>query len=537
MLTKLVVRDFALVESLELDLGAGLTAFTGETGAGKSLLIEALGFLAGARGSTDWIRSGARRLEVSGRFEDGGRAVDVRRELDEEGRSRVFVDGKPSTVAALARLAESFVDFHGQHEHQTLLKPSAQLELLDGSAKLDAARAAMAAAWARRQELSDRLAALQMSEEERQRRLDLLRFQVSELEAADLKEGEEAELEADLPRLKHAARLGELAAEAYQRLYEAEGSAEEQLGAAERLLEEMARLDPALGPAREALSRARDSAGEAAAALGTYKDGEGADPERLSQLLTRLDQLAKLKRKHGGTLSDLVAARDRMSSELETLESHGERSADAEKALAAAEKDARTKAEELHKARLKGAKKLAEKALSQLGGLGLEKARLSVSVEWEDEALGPTGADRVEFLLAANPGEPMRPLRSVASGGELSRVMLALKTALAEADRVGTLVFDEVDAGVGGAVGAAVGERLAALGTRRQVLVVTHLPQVACRAARHYEVAKAVKAGRTQTKVAALGGADRVEALARMLAGKTVTEASRRHAKELLETA
>jgi DNA repair protein RecN (Recombination protein N) len=536
MLSRLTVRDFALVEQLDLELGPGLTAFTGETGAGKSLLIEALGLLAGGRGSTDWIRAGARRLEVAGRFMDGGKAVEVRRELDEDGRSRVFLDGKPSTVAALSRLAEGFVDFHGQHEHQTLLRSAAQLELLDGSAKLGPARAAMAAAWAKRAELSDRLAALQMSEEERQRRLDLLRFQVSELEAVDPRPGEEAELEAELPRLKHAARLGELAAEAYARLYEAEGSAEETLGAAERALEEMARLDPSLTSAREALARARDAASEAAAALGAYKDGEGADPERLTQLLSRLDQLAKLKRKHGGTLEDLVAARARMAAELETLESHGERSADAEKALAAAEKDARAQAEDLHKARLKAAKKLSERTLTQLDGLGLGKARLSVSVEWEDEALGPSGADRVEFLLAANPGEPMRPLRSVASGGELSRVMLALKTALAEADRVGTLVFDEVDAGVGGAVGAAVGERLAALGARRQVLVVTHLPQVACRADSHFDVAKAVKGGRTQTRVARLEGPGRVEALARMLAGKTVTEASRRHARELLET-
>ena len=278
MLKKLVVRDFALVESLELELGPGLTAFTGETGAGKSLLVEALGFLAGGRGSTDWIRTGARRLEVAGRFEQDGKAFEARRELDEDGRSRVMLDGKPATVTALARLAEGLVDFHGQHEHQTLLRPVAQLELLDGFARLDAPRAAMAAAWGRRRELSDRLSALQMSEEERQRRLDLLRFQVSELEAVDPRPGEEAELEAELPRLKHAARLGELAAEAYARLYEAEGSAEEQLGAAERSLEEMARLDPALGAAREALARARDAASEAASALSAYKDGEGADP-------------------------------------------------------------------------------------------------------------------------------------------------------------------------------------------------------------------------------------------------------------------
>ncbi|MBI3298992.1 MAG: DNA repair protein RecN [Elusimicrobia bacterium] len=537
MLTRLTIKNFAVVEALELELGAGLTAFTGETGAGKSILVEALGFLAGGRGSADWLRAGAARLEVSGSFVSGGKTVSVRRELDGEGRSKVFLDGKPGTVSALARLCEGLVDFHGQHEHQTLMRPGSQLELLDAFAGLEAQRAAMTEAWARRAELSAQLAALQMSAEERERRLDLLRFQASELKVCDPRPGEEAELEAELPRLKHAARLGELAGAAYARLYEAEGSAEEQLGAAERSLEEMARLDPSLEPAREALARAREAASEAASALGAYKDGEGADPARLDEVLTRLETLAKLKRKHGGTEEDLVAALRRFEAELAALENHGERSGAVETALAAAEKKALSLASDLHKARVKAGKRLSERAQAELAGLHLDKARLAASVELDDEALGPTGADRVEFLLAANPGEPLKSLRAVASGGELSRVMLALKTVLAEADRVGTLVFDEVDAGVGGAVGAAVGERLAALAKRRQILVVTHLPQVACRAAAHLEVAKGVRGGRTQTRVARLDGKARVEALARMLGGRAVTEASRRHALELLETA
>ncbi|MDE2292883.1 MAG: DNA repair protein RecN [Elusimicrobia bacterium] len=537
MLSKLSVRNFAVVEALDLELGAGLTAFTGETGAGKSILVEALGFLAGGRGSTDWLRAGAPRLEVSGVFSDGRRAVTASRTLDADGRSRVLVDGKPATVSALARLTEGLVDFHGQHEHQTLARPAAQLELLDGFAGLADERVRMAEAWARRKELTEALASLQMSEEERQRRLDLLRFQVSELEAADPKPGEEEALEAELPRLKHAARLGELAGEAYGRLYESEGSAEEQLGAAGRALEEMARLDPSLDAAREALERAREAASEAARALSRYTDGEGADPERLDAVLSRLDLLAKLKRKYGATVEELAARRGTLSAELERLENHGERAGEVEKDLAAAEKAAAARAEALRKARLKAAKRLSERAQSELAGLGLERARLSVSVELDEEALGPTGFDRVEFLLAANPGEPLKALRAVASGGELSRVMLALKTVLAEADRVGTLVFDEVDAGVGGAVGAAVGERLAALGRRRQVLVVTHLPQVACRAAVHFEVAKAVRGGRTYARVGRLEGGARVETLARMLGGREVTAASRRHAQELLETA
>lgn len=537
MLTRLTVKNFAVVEALALELGAGLTVFTGETGAGKSILVEALGFLAGGRGSSDWLRAGAPRLEVAGRFQSSGRTLEVRRELDEDGRSRVFIDGKPGTVSALARLAEDLVDFHGQHEHQTLVRPAAQLELLDGFAVCQPRRAAMAAAWARRQELSSRLASLQMSSEERERRLDLIRFQVSELKACDPRLGEEAALEAELPRLKHAARLGELAAEAYARLYDAEGSVEEQLGTVERSLEEMARLDPALETAREALARSREAASEAAAALGPYKDGEGADPERLDGVMSRLDTIAKLKRKYGGSVEELLAARVRLEAELETLENHGQRSGAVETALAEAEAQALSLAEDLHKTRLKAAKRLAERAQSELAGLHLDKARLSVSVQWDDEALGPSGADRVDFLLAANLGEPLKSLRAVASGGELSRVMLALKTVLAEADRVGTLVFDEVDAGVGGAVGAAVGERLAALAKRRQVLVVTHLPQVACRAAVHFEVAKTVSGGRTQTRVERLDGKVRVEALARMLGGRVVTDASRRHALELLETA
>ncbi|MFH1726668.1 MAG: DNA repair protein RecN [Elusimicrobiota bacterium] len=551
MLRALRIRNFAVIETLDLELSGGLTVFTGETGAGKSILIEALGFLLGERGSTEWLRAGARKLETAGTFDASplagtlrdelgisGDTFTIRRELDSGGKSRAYLDGRATTVAALARLGERLVDFHGQHEHQTLLKTSIQLELLDGFGGLQAKRDGVAEAHGRWKDLRARLEALQISEDERLRRIDLYRFQVRDIEETDPIPGEEAELEAELPRLKNAERLLALAGEAYASLYEMDGSAEESLRAAERALEEMSRLDPGLGEGLAAVGRAREAAAEASARLARYREGVEERPERLDEIIGRQDRIARLKRKYGGGIEEVLAYRDRIRAELDRLENHGERARELELALGTAERDLRGRCEDLHRARMRAARRLSDRVMAELKDLGMSAARLSVSVEMEQEHLTASGNDRVEFLIAPNPGEPLKALRSIASGGELSRVMLALKTVLARQDRVGMLVFDEVDAGVGAVVGRAVGAKLAELGAGegRQVFCVTHLPQVACRARTHVRVVKAVSGGRTRIRAERLDGGRRLEAVARMLGGRRVTDASLRHAKELMES-
>ncbi|HAH05502.1 MAG TPA: DNA repair protein RecN [Elusimicrobia bacterium] len=549
MLKSLGVRDFAVLAEAEVRFQPGLSVFTGETGAGKSLLIEALGFLFGERGSADWIRAGAERLEVRGVFDQGDFPESLRkafnltgpeavllRELDRSGRTRATLGGRPVPAAALREAGERMADFHGQHEHQTLLKPALQMELLDGFGGHDGLRAKAAAAFAERSRLKAELAALAMSEEERLRRVDLCRFQVDEIDGLAPRPGEDEELEAELPRLKNAARLIALAEEACERLERQEGSAGETLSRAAKAAAEIARLDGSLSDAAQALERSLVDMREAAARLSDYRARIEERPERLDEVLTRLDRLAKLRKKYGPSLADVLAFRDKAAAELRALETREETEEDLQAALEKAEKKLSALCEELHEARMKTAKRLAERAASELKDLGMPGARFSVSVEMEEGAFSASGADQVEFLIAPNPGEPLKSLRAIASGGEISRVMLALKTVLAREDRVRLLVFDEVDSGVGGATARAVGRKLFEIARSRQVLCVTHLPQVACFAAGHHEVTKRTAHGRTAAQVERLEGERRLEALARMLGGPKVTEAGRRHAQELLES-
>lgn len=536
MLRSLAIRNFAVIETLDLEFEGGLTAFTGETGAGKSILIEALGFLLGERGSVDWVRDGAAALTVRGRFSGPDGDFTLERTLDAKGRSKAERDGVPVKVAELQALGERLVDFHGQHEHQTLLHNAIQRELLDDYGDLSGALGAVRESWKEWKDLRGRLESMRISEEERLRRVDLYRFQAEEIDAVDPKPGEEEELAAELPRLKNAEKLLSLAARAYGSLYEDEGSAEERLQEAERALEDMAALDEGLRPAADALARAREAAQEASSTLASYRDGIGEDPERVDALIGRQDKLSRLKRKYGATVEAVLEHRATVGRELSALENHAAETASLETAIEKAERALAKRCAALHDARMAAAKKLGAKVQRELKDLGMEKARLSVSVEMEEGEYGPDGSDRVEFLIAPNPGEPMKALRSIASGGELSRVMLALKTVLARADRVGLMVFDEVDTGVGGAVGRAVGAKLAELGSRGQVFCVTHLPQVACCAKHHFHVAKGVAGGRTVTRVERLADKARVEAVARMIGGRTVTKASLKHAQELLES-
>jgi DNA repair protein RecN (Recombination protein N) len=549
VLKRLKVVNFAVVERIELDFPSGFVAFTGETGAGKSILLEALGFLLGARGSASWLRAGAERLEVEGTFDAADLPAELRerykvpagtfvarRELDAAGRTRAMIHAQSAPVAALAALGEEAADFHGQHEHQALMRPSAQLDLVDRYAGLDAEREALARAHALWTALSGRLSASSMSEEERRRRVELLRFQLEEIDATRPRLGEEEELEERLPRLKNAERLRTFAEQAHALLYADEDAALSRLMKAERALGELAKIDAGAGRLQGELESARLAVEAVAHEVGDYRDRATADPAALDALLSRQEALSRLKKRHGPTLADVLASRERLASELDGLENADERIEETRRELARAEAALSALCEEAHALRVKAAKKLDAAVLKELRVLGMPHAEFSCSVEMEEGNWSRAGADAVEFLLAANPGEPPRPIKAVASGGELSRVMLALKTAFAKADRTPLLVFDEVDAGIGGEVAGAVGEKLAALAKGRQVLCVTHLPQVACRAAAHFHVSKEVVAGRTRVRLERLDGDRRLEAVALMLGGRAATAASRKHAQELLET-
>jgi len=548
MIRRLKVLNFAVAEKVELELGPGFTALTGETGAGKSILLEALGFLLGGRGSSSWLRAGADRLEVSGlidladapadlrrELDLSGKTVELKRELDSTGRTRALIAGRAAPVAALARIGEHFADFHGQHESRTLLKSSSQLDLLDAFGGLEAEREALRDAHAAWSALTARLEASSLSEAERERRADLLRFQLSEIDDAKLRAGEDEELEDKLPRLKNAERLRGLADAAYGLLYAEENAAVARLLKAARAVSDLAKIDPAAGGLHTELEEAHVAAASVARELGAYRDSVSADPAALDALLTRQDALARLKKRHGVTIADVLAARERMAAELDGLVNADAHLEKTRKELAKAEASLAKLANDAHDKRVKAAKKLDAAALKELKVLGLPHARFACSVEMEEGSWTKTGADTVEFLLAPNPGEPPRPVRTAASGGELSRVMLALKTVFAKADRTALLVFDEVDAGIGGEVAHAVGERLSALAKGRQVLCITHLPQVACFAQTHFHAVKDVAAGRTRLRVDRLAGDLRLETVATMLGGKP-TGASRKHAQELLES-
>ncbi len=548
MLHHLKVHNFAVAEKIEIEFGAGLTALTGETGAGKSILLEALGFLLGARGSVSWLRAGSERLEVEGRIDVAdvpvdlrrelkiaGASVDLRRELDSTGRTRALIAGRPASVSALVGIGEHFADFHGQHESRALLKNASQLELLDRFGGLNSERRQLAEAYGLWSGLKTRLEASSLSEAERERRADLLRFQLEEIDAAKIRRGEDAELEDRLPRLKNAERLGALADSAYGLLYAEENAAVARLLKAERAVSELAKIDPAAGRLQSEIESARISADAVARELAAYRDSVSKDPAELDAVLLRQDTLARLKRKHGLTLADVLAARERLAVELDVLVNADVHIEKTRRELAKAEKELAALADEMHDKRAAAAKKLEDSALKELKVLGLPHARFSCAVEMDEGNWSRTGADAVEFMLAPNPGEPPRPVKTAASGGELSRVMLALKTVFAKADSTALLVFDEVDADIGGAVAHAVGERLAALAQGRQVLCITHLPQVACFARAHYHAVKDITAGRTRLRVDRLDGSSRLEIVAAMLGGRA-TSASRQHAQELLES-
>ena len=549
MLTELRVRDLAVIADVTLPFQPGLNVLTGETGAGKSMVVDALALLLGERASADVIRPGAEKTVVEGAFEfasavhrhllapfaalgvelEDGRLV-LKREVLREGKSRAWVNGSPATIGVLAEIGALLVDLHGQHETQSLLRPDAQRDMLDAYAEADVERVAVRDAHAHLKELETREAQLTTRQEDVRRKADYLRHVLQEIERAKPKLGEDDALEVEAKRLAHAEELGRLARE-LEETVDAAG-----LTKAQKILANLLRVDSSLGKWQELLDAAFASAAELAQAARAYASEIEADPERLSAVEQRRDLLFRLQQKHGPTIADVLAARDTAARELELLDTADldlrNIAADREKA---AEEFSRATAA-LTAKRIAGAKKLSRAVNKILPALGMPGGRFLVSQSPLPSPRGD-GAETVTFEVELNPGLGQRPLARVASGGELSRLMLALKVVLASHDVVPTLVFDEVDQGIGGEVGGRVGEALRDVSREgRQALVITHLPQIAIYADQHLVVAKGKKGGVATSDVAVAEGETRVKELARML-GDADMATARRHAVELLKTA
>jgi len=555
MLTRIHIRDFAIIDELELELGGGMTALTGETGAGKSILIDALGLVLGDRGDAGVIRSGAKRAEISADFDlsalpavtewlaahelddddEGGGGCGVRRTIGADGRSRGYINGRPVQMSMLRELGEQLVDIHGQHEHQSLLRRDVQRDLLDAFGELDDLRARVAITHSDWNEVRACLKRLGSDADTRAERIDLLRYQVRELEALDLKRGEMDELENEHRRLANAGRLLETCQRVVGLLHDEDNSAHGLLARAGRDLDEVAELDERLTTACDLVQNALIQCDESVGAIRDYVDDTDLDPGRLEHLDQRLGAIHDLARKHRvepGSLHDRAAE---LKAELDELEHAGQRAAELEGKLRECETRYREAATALSRARAEAAGRLDARVTGAMHELGMPGGRFQTAVESRaDERFSPTGTDVIEFRVSANPGQSLAPLRRVASGGELSRISLAIQLIASHRTGISTQIFDEVDAGIGGAVAAIVGEHLRAVGEHRQVLCVTHLAQVAAHADYHLRVSKTAADTSTQTDLSALSAEERVEEIARMLGGRSVTDQSRAHARELL---
>ena len=577
MLTELRIRDLAIIDQLDLAFGPGFNVLTGETGAGKSIIIDAVNLLLGDRASQDVVRGGAARTEIEGTFHlapyvaakvapllaehgldgDHGDEVIVAREVRANGRSVARINGRSVTTALLGELAGLLVDVHGQGEHLSLLHEREHAGLLDRYAGLGEAAAAAGELVQRVRRVRRELAGLRQDERERARRIDLLAYQVEEIGSAGLKPGEEDELDAERRRLANAEQLTELSGEAGVLLSGADDGqpgALDALGSAQQALARLARIDPTAAPLLDQLGEANALLEDIARELSHYRDAIEFNPARLQQVEERFHLLHSLQRKYGDSIDEVLAYAKRAAAELETISHAEERIGELEAEEAQLLAELGRRGAELSAARRAAGERMARAIEAELDDLQMAHARFAVSIQWTPDAAGAVvddasaalcgleagryafdaqGLDTIAFLVSANPGEPLRPLARVASGGETSRLMLALKTVLGRADETPTLIFDEIDQGIGGRVGGTVGFKLWSLtadgGDRpasgrvpsHQVLCITHLPQLAAYADLHYHVAKGVAGGRTTTAVARLADDHRIAELARMMGADT----------------
>jgi DNA repair protein RecN (Recombination protein N) len=550
MLLELRIQNLAVIERLSLRLNPGLNVLSGETGAGKSIIVGALSLLLGERASTDSVRAGADKAVVEGIFDvaahepilqllqeqgidaDDGLLI-LRREVAAGGRSRAWVNGAASTATLLAQIGQGLVDLHGQHEHQTLLRSDEQRTLLDAFGGATDAASVVRAAHTRLRAARQGLLDLERRRREAEQRADYLRFQVAEISAAHIRVEEESELNLEARRLEHAEELARLANRMHQELYADDRSATTRLAELRRVLEQLIRIDASQQDARELIDAGYYALEELGRRMGEYAGHIEHDPERLDQLRVRLDLLHRLKSKYGPSLDDVVTTAQQAQAELALIEQSEDARTQWSREAEAARSELEEGAKRLSALRSRAAQRMAAEITDTLPDLGMPNGSFSVTLDALSEA-GVHGFETVLFQVALNSGFEPRPLVRVASGGELSRIMLALKTVLARLDQVPTLVFDEIDAGIGGRVAVQVGAKLRQVAEHHQVFVITHLPQIAARAQHHLLVEKVEQDGSTLTRVCELTREDRVRELARMLSGDPHSSASLQHARELL---
>ena len=556
MLRFLRIKHLAVIDSVEVEFDPGLNVLTGETGAGKSILVEAVGLLLGGRASGDLVRTGEDAAAIEAIFESGGEELLVRREITAQGRSRAFINGTLATAGALKELSNRLIELHGQHEHQTLLDPSTHLGVIDTFGRLDPLVTPTAAAFDALRASQDELARIRAAARDRESRLDLVAFQFGELDRAAFKApgpdaaGEDVELGSLRQVLASAERVERLCAESYASLYESDNAILAGLGGVWRRVAELADLDPRFKPYLETRDGIKSQLEDLAGFLRKYADNIEASPARLQQVEERLAILERLKRKYGPTLADVVARRDALQRELSDLSRGDERIAELEQEVAAARAAFLDAAGKLSRERRRIAQGFGKQLEELVAELAMERTRFDVRFtdgQLPESAWSGRGFDAAEFFVSPNLGEDLRPLARIVSGGELSRVMLAIKTLTATtshgfsdaSDRPPSasapgLIFDEVDAGIGGRVADVVGRKLRTLGSAFQVLCITHLPQIAAYADTHFEIHKRVDGGRTRTTVRRLDENGRVEELARMLGGEAISDGLRGAAREML---
>jgi DNA repair protein RecN (Recombination protein N) len=549
MLKELQIRNFALIDELELAFETGLNVITGETGAGKTILMAALELAVGGKASAEVIRTGedeatieavfevagetARERLVATGFEAAGHELLVRRALARGGRNRIHVNGTLATLSVLESIGDSLIRVYGQHEHHTLRQSETHLGLLDAFADHGALLGATRERFAAHHDLTERLRRVVSGKETARARAEMLRYQLKEIVAAGLTPGEEEELRQERQVLGAAEKLAEAARFGEHALYAGESAAATTVRKLSARLAELLETDPRLGEIAKLVDEAYTLVEEAGWRLREYAEKLVFDPERLEEVDDRLVEIGKLKRKYGDSVDAILAYREAAARELEDLDLGEEGLAALEAEAARAEQAAREAAAALSKSRRAAAKRLEGRVSGELGELGMKDARFEARFAAETP-LSANGVDAVEFFFSANAGEEPRALARVASGGELSRIMLALKSLALEDADAPTVIFDEVDAGIGGAVAEVVGRKLAALARRRQVLCITHLPQIAAFADHHFAVEKATERGRTRSTARQLGAEERREEIARMLGGVKVTAEAKKHAEQLL---